>query len=434
MNTTNHNRIIAKVTEDDGIKGILEKASAYVDNPMPPGSQYYFYHFYYNIHINGNTIQLLRIDENAPEAYEQSMKMCGNKYDLNKHQYYDDLSIKSELVSFNPEGKRKWSCNTDKKEFFSTFINERDKSPKFEFGDINFFSKGISGFGNNTIFDIGNQSDNVAFLHAMGAANESKDSSLSEFKKHLRKCFAEYLFIADSEKATYMLGIALHGIMDSFTPSHMDFQKFSEQDWGFHAQGDVIPFDGDKVVFIPGQFSDASKGEKYLATIKKGYDGDDIINSKEFEMFKIFLKIGDINEDNAIIKALLEDKADIAVTMTSPTSIKSDFETTITYHSLDKLNKYLEQNGVKFGDNAFDFSEAAIDVCRNIYSTISEKKSQICNYRKYKENKDSVIDDVIRIWVNKYDEEDEKNKKGLKSKRKELLDKIKKDGKIAFAE
>lgn len=411
MNTTNHNRVITEITGDKKIKGILEEASAYTDDPTE-ADKYFFYHFYYDIRVDGNTVQLLRVDYDKTTAYRNSMEKCGDKYDDKSHIYYDDFSKKSKLISYGSE-KREWSSSTDKKEFFSVFINNKKKSEKI---GKDVLTTNLSKWGNNSVFDVGNQSDNVAFLHAMGAAgDDNKEDSRTEFEKHLKKCFAEYLFLNNPEKATFMLGIALHGIMDSFTPSHMDFQKFSEQDWGLHAQGDVIPFENDDAVYDPGQISSpkASGKERLFAEIKKGYDGDDIINSREFEMFKIFLKIGDIDKEDETIKSILEDRADITVTLTSQgtRTIYNDIPTSFTYHSLHKLNDLLKKNNVKFGSQAFKYSETAIEVCKKVFESLSTAKQEINDHISYKNKKiipkdetgKTVIDEALEIWKEKYD-------------------------------
>lgn len=417
MNKTNHNKVIERFASQNGFVKTLKKASDFTDSPMPPGTQYYYYHFYYDINIKENTIQLSRIDENDTDAYEQSMKMCGDKYDEKTKQYYDDRSKKSKLISYGYEGseKREWSISTDKKEFFSTFIHGRKKSEKFELNDI--LGKSISEIGNNTLLDIGNQSDNVAFLHAMRAAKEDKGTAFSIFEKHLKKCFAEYLFIKDPEKATFMLGIALHGIMDSFTPSHMDFQKFSEQDWGLHAQGDVVPFDivipfrKDDVEFDPGQSIKEAWYVGLIFDIKKDYNSDNHINDKEFEMFKIFAAISGLADDVDVQKIINET---IDLFEIDYFNIQGDYQSAIETRPKRKLNEILKTK--LYSKDAYVFSDAAVEVCGKVFKMLSETKAQINNnYQGYKDQK-VVIDNAFNIWKNKY--------VFLMSKREALLDKI----------
>ena len=237
MNEYNHHRIIERVASriqqdsqdssrhlDETKKQILKEASNFTDDCLNAKSKYFFYRNYYTIKAQSNTIRLNRVDSNG----------YGFSTTNNSKQNINNSGEKLRDGSYSLGGD--WSHWTDEKEFFSA-VNERRKS------------------AHSDVFDTGNQSDNVAFLHAMGAEGETAEdtgektedkdkTSRSIFESHLKKCFSEYLFLEDEEKALFVLGIAFHGIMDSFTPSHMGFQKYSEQDMGLHAQGDVIPIMG----------------------------------------------------------------------------------------------------------------------------------------------------------------------------------------------
>ena len=210
-----------------------------------------------------------------------------------------------------------------------------------------------------------------------------------------------------------MLGIALHGIMDSFTPSHMDFQHYTQQDMGLHAQGDVVPFRGDAVKYDPGQISEEKNlGAIALAALKKGYNGDDHINEKEFEMFKIFAEIGAI-KDEKIIYDILNNNVDLSKTTSKYYSKSDKMVESVEPRSLDKLNDILksEANGVEYPETAFIYSDAAIDTCKEVYLFLTKKKSEInSDYEKYREykNKSNGIDEVdeaVKIWQKNYDEE-----------------------------
>ena len=171
--------------------------------------KFYFCHFYYNIEHGNNTIKLNRSGRND-YTFNKSMDNC------------DSLCMVKEYTG------KLYSA----KDFY-TFIND------FFQGDDR--TQYLKGKGNNK----SNRSNCVAFLHAMGAElgetiSEKPSLSRTIFEEHLKKCFAEYLFLKDENEALFMLGIAMHGIMDSFTPSHMGFQHYAAQDMTLHAQGDVI--------------------------------------------------------------------------------------------------------------------------------------------------------------------------------------------------
>ena len=376
MNETNHKRVIEKFAEKAGIGkteiAILKAASNYTDS-INSEWKYFYYHFYYDIDITGNYISLKRVDENTNSSSD-SINHCGNQSYFSHPT--DELTYYL-LSKFN------------EKEFFSTLIHERPRSPRHD------------------MWDVGNQSDNVAFLHAMGAAGEDEKTSRTNFENHLKKCFAEYLFIEQPNTALFILGIALHGIMDSFTPSHMGFQKYTEQDWGLHAQGDVVPFEGDVVKFDPGQISKAGLGESFLARTKKGYNSSDHINDKEFKMFKIFSEIAGLTS-NSTIKSILDGTMDLSSTKVVRDDCGSHEE--IEPRSLGRLNTILEENKVVYDKKSFIFSNAAIDVCKQVFEYLSEQKKEIySDYEKYKKGKETIIQKALNLWSNKYDSEDIKD-------------------------
>lgn len=84
------------------------------------------------------------------------------------------------------------------------------------------------------------QSADFAYMHAMSSASLSKASALEKYCDFISKKLAEYRRnIGDSrsrEHAYRNLGMALHAVMDSTSPSHSGFQKwsFSER----HRHGD----------------------------------------------------------------------------------------------------------------------------------------------------------------------------------------------------
>ena len=174
MNEYNHHRIIDRFSLgrlSDEQKDLLENASDFTDS-INAEWKYYFYHFYYDIEIKDNsavnegTITLSRVDEDQ-NVSAQSMRRCGN-IDLSqvrpKDKALKEIRIPILIGSHDRETKvgEKIYYNTSlpydsafhEKEFFS-MINNREKSPKM-----------------NAV-DIGNQSDNVAFLHAMSSKGET---------------------------------------------------------------------------------------------------------------------------------------------------------------------------------------------------------------------------------------------------------------------
>jgi hypothetical protein len=204
--------------------------------------------------------------------------------------------------------------------------------------------------------------------------------------------------IKDDEQAAFILGIALHSIMDSFTPSHMNFQPYAIQDEQLHAQGDVVPFRNDPVRFEPGQYTDdgkASHYKSYLAAFTKGYNGDDDIGI-EFEMFKIFTAIGGI-EDDDIVKSILEGKIDV-----TQTKIINDEFTSfrVPYISKKKINDLIKDK--KYSESAFELSDAAIKVVADVFKHLCLIRNQEgYDFQKYKNAKGN-IEDVVKLWEKKY--------------------------------
>lgn len=411
MNTYNHHRIIDELAQKvDVDKDVLIKASDYTDdfvligvqailqslNSFPKGfsvakllstlrnnltqKKYYYYHFYYDIECENDTIVLKREnsisigDESKIESYKQSVDRC--EYDPEdfsvKPGDYDYMMLVSEL-SDSPVNYKK---------FFNT-INDREDIRK------NYFENHVnkSGFIDKIMakkFDSSNQSDCVAFLHAMGSWGEGKADSLKAFKNHIINCFAEYLFLQDPEQSEYMLGIALHSIMDSFTPSHTGFKNYVEQDMALHAQGDVIPFEGDPVYFDPGQClldAIASKGQTLAAALVKGYNCDNNINNTEYSMLYIFIDsfLGANSKTNAL-KTMAPD---------SLLSLNVQFW-------LDKYHYY-------YNNEAVEYSNSAIEVLVAIYDALKKEKDKCRNnYDYYKEAKKKLENFFVQNWQEKY--------------------------------
>lgn len=403
MNEYNHHRIIERFAHSIGLdpskKETLIKASDFSDFAISKTntakSQYYYYRNYYNICVKGNTITLDRVKKNGFGVFNnsiQSMKNAGEK---------------------SSGGPLNWDPDNDEKEFFSA-VNGRKKSSHID------------------LLDVANQSDNVSFLHAMGALGEDEKKSMAEFEEHLKKCFSEYLFLKNEEDALFMLGIAMHGIMDSFTPSHTGFQKYSEQSMALHAQGDVIPIKGEfdedgklkglpnteeTVSFNPGQFNKegAAKAlDKYI----KGFNGDDRINNFEYEMLRIFLIIADItitskDKDNKVTTDE-EGNPDEA-------KISSFMNQNLKGKTLDEINQFLKN--YKYGERAYIYSETAINVITKIYESLSYGRNhRIKNYEDFKgkNRKNEEVDIAIKIWSNNY--EKLHNDNNFKAKHKLLYD------------
>lgn len=410
MNTHNHHKVIDKVSEK--LKNIsfdvnvLYKASDFTDDFCDESEwesikkgitdlqinqeSFFYYHFYYDLKVDKGevgkgTISLFRRNENnSYNQIEESMSHCD----------YDKIQFEKPLFK-DPEDRSPLNTQKKYKKFF-TYINNRE----------NYLRR--------SIFDSSNQSDCVAFLHAMGAENDSQPEK--EFIDHLKKCFTEFLFLKNENDALFILGIALHSIMDSFTPSHMGFQKYTEQDMANHAQGDVIVFNDDnKVRFDPGQYTDdgkASNGKTKMAARFKGYNSDDYISVKEFEMFKIFTVIGAINKNEKIKEILNRNILEY--------NSKTDKMEYISI-SRKKLNEKIED--IIYGESAFVYSNAAIEVCQEVLEKLFTEKTKIRNYKDYikkkqskeidievidpetnniSKTKGSIIDFAINIWEKKY--------------------------------
>lgn len=383
MNEYNHHRIIerfaATIALDPSKKKIILEASDFSDFAISKTntakSQYYYYRNYYNIGIKGNTITLERVKKNGFLSNNsiQSMKNAGEK---------------------SSSGPLNWNPDNDEKEFFSA-VNGRKKSSHFD------------------LLDVANQSDNVSFLHAMGAANENEEDSRKEFERHLYKCFSEYLFLKNEKDALFMLGIAMHGIMDSFTPSHTGFQKYSKQSMALHAQGDVIPIKGvfnedgrlvgspnaeEIISFIPGQY-DKEGAAQALDKYIKGFDGDNRINDFEYEMLRLFLIIADITSK------------DTGNRVTTDKRGFPDKDKTLSFMNENLKGKTREEiklflQNYKYGDSAYVYSETAVNVLIKIYESLSfGRNHRIKSYEDYKgkNRKNEEVDIAIGIWRNNYD-------------------------------
>lgn len=398
MNEYNHHRIIErvayKVELDSAKKQILKDASNFSDFFLSltesAKNKYFFYLFYYDLTIKGNnTIKLDRITKNY-YGFEfdsnnsiRCMKKSGEKLMNNSYS----------LVGWNP--------NYDEKEFFSS-LNDRKRSPN----DIQFDSpKELEdSFFNNIVFDTANQSDNVAFLHAMGAVDENKNESREVFEKHLKKCFSEYLFLENERDALFMLGIAFHGIMDSFTPSHMDFQKYTEQDMGLHAQGDVIPILGkfnkkgeleeqniseeEEINFDPGQYKKEKVFVQQIFRRIKYYNDDNYVNPVEYEMLHIFLFISKIQKRRG---DGWNDVSDI-----------EKFWQRLNGCTKKQIDKIISKENYRYGPESYAYSEAAIKVISDIYNFLC-KMREICNsYSEYKKSKQEIADEALKKWKRVY--------------------------------
>lgn len=415
MNTYNHHRIIKEfanrirhesiikdsIISDDEIR-VLKEASDYTD-VFASESDYYFYHFYYDIEVEPDTdssdgIIILKRSNRGNSYFKDSMNKCDC-----------DNKIK------------------DSKLFFTT-IND--------FSTIEGDDRAMYLQNNNPI-DRSNQSDCVAFLHAMGSDNEPAQKSEKIFVEHIRRCLSEFLFLKDKTEAFFMLGIALHGIMDSFTPSHTGFKKYSLQEMALHAQGDVMPFtireynfcvEGDNnigstteipdalkdyfmvdegyrekkdvVSFDPGQYTkDGETDSKArLAAILKGYNNDDHLNAIEYEMFKIFIESFLDKENDTDIKSLYGGSTDLSYSYWTRDGKQLELCSKI------KLNEILKEKEYK--DNAYCYSEAAINVVRNVYvKFLMERQKCLNNYDNYKAVKpkvESIFTDICQ-WREKYD-------------------------------
>lgn len=363
---------------------------------------FFFYHFYYDIVCEDGAISLKR-SARDDYNYKESLKRCD----------YDKNIIKTT------------------KQFF-TVINCYSETPEGD--DRAIYLK-------DTKFDSSNQSDCVAFLHAMGAEDEIPKKSENVFREHIRRCLSEFLFLKDKKEAFFMLGIALHGIMDSFTPSHTGFKKYALQEMSLHAQGDVIPFikreynycienndnkadssklskkfgdipddlkkyfvadEGysekkDVVSFEPGQYSkDVETDSKVrLAAIIKQYNNDNHLNIIEYEMLKIFIDSYLDKKNDNDIKSLYEGKCDLSYSYW--TGGDPQFESC----SKLKLNEILKKK--EYEDDAFIYAESAINVIQNIYIRfLMERQKCLNNYDEYKKIKGNISSIFTSYWENKY--------------------------------
>lgn len=379
MNEYNHHRIIERFALncglDPSIKRIFIEASDFTDS-ISAKSDYFFYRNYYSIKAGTHIIRLNRVSRNGyvfSNKSKQNINNSGEKL-LNGTYSLGDV----------------WSHWTDEKEFFSA-VNGRNKSAHFD------------------ELDTGNQSDNVAFLHAMGAVGEGDEGiSRSIFKDHLKTCFAEYLFLEKEEDALFMLGIAFHGIMDSFTPSHMGFQKYTEQDMGLHAQGDVIPIMGEfkdekiskgnfselePIQFDPGQYSKEGIGTQFFIRSYKYFDGDGILNPVEYKMLRIFFYISDIE--------VKYDKDWGGV------GDVEEFCKTFRGCKLKQINNILSCGNYRYGPRSYAYSEAAIKVISETYKFLCQEKEKLCkNYSNYKDNKNIIVEAALNYWKSVYDGEE----------------------------
>ena len=412
MNEYNHHRIIERVAHHCGISTPIKnkfieasdfsdffigifggKLSEWKDTAK---QKFFFYRFYYTINIKGsNTIGLNRIASNGfiGNNSKKCIKKAGDKGMDGKYSLFG------------------WNSLNDEKEFFSS-VNDRTRSPQTDMGDT------------------ANQSDNVAFLHAMGAegeiagdSNETKGAegeiagdlgdtnntkgktSRSIFEDHLKKCFAEYLFLEDEEEALFMLGIAFHGIMDSFTPSHMGFQKYAEQDMGLHAQGDVIPVmgkfnkdgellegnfsDEEAIIFDPGQFTKEIRRNQAICILKKRFGGNgySFVNPVEYQMFKIFFYISDVQEVGC------GGFGDI------DTFLKRFHRLT----TINQINHIIRNGNYRYGPKSYTYSEAAIKVISDIYMYLCNERLKCTSYAFYKKEKETIIAKALNYWIGVYD-------------------------------
>lgn len=404
MNTYNHHKIINHVVSkinnqypgmisDDDIK-ILEDASDFTDDfageakllKLAPTvltqKEFFFYHFYYDIKCDDGMI-ILKRSNRASYSYKTSLEKCDYDEDefLIKQIKYDESHI---------------PYNDFKLNYKKFYITINDFNADSNGGRIQYYT--------NDIFDSSNQSDCVAFLHAMGSKDEDVQTSKKVYLEHITKCLREFLFIKDKKEAMFMLGIALHSLMDSFTPSHTGFQKYTEQDMAKHAQGDVIPFEDDKdnVCFDPGQFWDdakASCGKTALAAIKKGYNNDDVINDIEFKMLKIFIK-SYLDENDPDLDAIIKGTADIYAQHSYPTSSYGS-STAVVVKSRNKINKILSTK--RFNSNACKYSANALDVIYDVFiEMIKAKQRCFNNYDQYKKEKDQLKSMLDNKWYIKY--------------------------------
>ena len=210
-----------------------------------------------------------------------------------------------------------------------------------------------------------------------------------------------------------MLGIAFHGIMDSFTPSHMDFQKYSEQDMGLHAQGDVIPilgfdkdgkllygnsFEQELVYFEPGQIKKEMAFVQPVFSHIKHYDNNEFLNPVDYRMIHIFLIISDIEESNPNPKPNEDNWKYVN---------KDELWEELKGKPLSEINQKLKnKDKYRFGPQSYVYSEAAIKVISEIYQFMSKERAKCKSYAYYKEEKgkeNGIVDKALDYWKRVYD-------------------------------
>lgn len=423
MNEYNHHRIIerfaAKVNMSDDDVKILKEASNFTDDfigssrkraALGTQDRFFYYHFYYDIKCDNGTIVLQRNSQND-YCMEQSMSLCD--YDKNK---YEELKTDVSQLANDYSTKPPVYMAKKTKLFFST-INDREKYL-------------MDGFMDNS-----NQSDCVAFLHAMGPTNENRKDARTAFSEHLKKCFSEYLFIKDDKQALYILGIAFHGIMDSFTPSHTNFQQYSKQSMALHAQGDVIPIKGkfvkekgawkfnngtekdlETLNFIPGQCDK----DPFVVGFIKGINNNDHINDIEFFMLLIFFYISEITDCKTNHNYAENWSELIKFWKTfygrSLTEINEILQPTVLVKDSDTRKPIDTKHKYRYGDNAYKYSGFAIDTIFDIYNYLKEQREGcLDNYDYYKENKEKK-EDIVGKAVKKWEKNYEKFQSDFKKK------------------
>ena len=395
MNEHNHHRIIRGFAKSQkNINGavsvpitntlsgtdvqILEDASDYTDDFIgiskreAAGTQkrFFLFHFYYDIKCENGTIVLQR-NKKGDYRIHESMSRC----DYDKEKYTEEKIDNSKLRRDSTDPPYTSIPNY---KLFYTSINDREQ----------YYANDLFK-GENS-----NQSDCVAFLHAMRAQDESLSKAEEKFKEHLKSCFSEYLFIQNHEEALFMLGIAMHGIMDSFTPSHTNFQQFSNQHMGLHAQGDVIPINDskEKFEFIPGQVDRENWLFQGAYHLIKEYNQSDIVSGTEFQMLRIFFLISDIT-DKETGYSYYENGGWLKLV---------DFWRTFEGNTLSQIKDILSR-GYKYGNKAYKYSEAAINTLEDVYEIlVTERQKCLNNYDYYKNNKQSIVDAAVNKWKDHY--------------------------------
>lgn len=395
MNEYNHHRIIERFAAacdlEESVKNIFKKSSDFSDS-ISAKEDYYFYRNYYSIKNNNNTIILSRVKENGGGAQNHSinnMKSAGEK------KANGDYWLNG------------WNTLTDEKEFF-TSVNGKKESKIYD------------------VLDVANQSDNVAFLHAMSSKNEDVSVARQYFMGHLEKCFYEYLFLKNEEDALFALGVAFHGIMDSFTPSHTGFQNYCNQSMAIHAQGDVIPIRGsfieeegsgplfvkgseqdeEQLVFIPGQYNKEKGKAQLFCNLAKGYNDNESLNDIEYEMLKVFIIISDIT--------LITDGTRLTVSNGKVDINRTNFFwNSFRGNSLSQINEILSSS-YKYGEESYIYAETLISLLKSIYEKLSECRIRIHkggnnSYNRYKELKQSTnvrtgeVLFALRLWQDAYE-------------------------------